>query len=136
MKGIEAGRRVFFFYPPPPIHIFDYVLRSVFTSKPAPAAECGRKQGRVSYFGAENVTEAMANQLCFHSFVTGRRQRREEKVAVIKFKLPCFKLEFIQTISFGLNTYLMMGSCDVLVLVWLELRWCRYCTKKRFFFQM
>lgn len=97
----------------PPSSIFwhpDHALRSAFTPKPAPATKWGRELDRASYFGAENVTEAMTNQLCFHGSATGRRQRREEKVAVIQFRLPRFKLEFIQTISFGLNTHLMMGS--------------------------
>lgn len=70
----------------------DHTLRSEFTSKPAPTVECGRDQNRVSYFGAENVTETMTNQLYFHSFITGRRLSREEKVVVIKFKLAWFKL--------------------------------------------
>lgn len=62
--------------------------KCVFFSKTSTATEWGRERDRVSYFGPENVTEAMTNQLCFHGFATGRRQRREEKVAVIQFKLP------------------------------------------------
>lgn len=77
----------------PPYFLYsDHALRGEYTMKPEPAAECARNQHRLGYSGAESVTEAVTNQLCFHSFITGRRQSREEKVVVITFKLAWFKL--------------------------------------------
>lgn len=75
----------------PPSSVFwhpDRALRSAH-SKTSSSNRMGKGAGRGrAILGAENVSEAMTNQLCFHGFATGRRQRREEKVAVIQFKLP------------------------------------------------